>query len=293
MLRAMRGHVVELCSSAGYLALLTVAFQAGDAELFPYIMACIAALAALAWLITFSRSRLVADLPTSRIGSAAQGYAEIEGRATVAADNLIRTPFSGISCVWFRYWLYVRQDDNWREISHYTSDSTIEVTDGSGRCFVDPDGAEIIAPEQRVTKLLEHKHVEHILYAGPIYVLGDFVTVGGSGQSLNLKEDVSALLAEWKRDKTTLIAKFDLDKNGEIDLQEWELARRAAVREVQKQHREIRTQPDVHVMRAPKDQRPYLISNLSPQKLRRQYVFWGYVHILILVLATSAAIWLW
>jgi len=38
---------------------------------------------------------------------------------------------------------------------------------------------------------------------------------------LSIKEDVSALLAEWKQDKRQLLTRFDLNHDGEIDLQEW------------------------------------------------------------------------
>ncbi len=108
------------------------------------------------------------------------------------------------------------------------------------------------------------------------YVLGEFSTVGGANSALGIKEDVNALLAEWKQSPVALRERFDLDKNGEIDLREWELVRRAAVREVQKEHREIRAESSTYVIRAPRDGRLFLISSLSPQKLRNKYLHWSF-----------------
>jgi hypothetical protein len=110
-------------------------------------------------------------------------------------------------------------------------------------------------------------------------VLGEFHTKGGAHEHLNHKEDVSALLAEWKRDPQVLKERFDLNGDGEIDLREWELARKAAAREVEKNHRELRQQPGIHVMRRPSSGRMYLISNLSPQQLKRKYQWWSAIHL--------------
>jgi hypothetical protein len=51
----------------------------------------------------------IADIATSRIGSAAQGYVELYGRASVNPENLIRRPLSGMSCIWFRCKLYSKK----------------------------------------------------------------------------------------------------------------------------------------------------------------------------------------
>jgi hypothetical protein len=126
-----------------------------------------------------------------------------------------------------------------------------------------------------------------------VYALGELITLGGANSALDLKEDVNALLVEWKQNPATLRERFDLDKNAEIDLREWELARRTAVTEVQQQHREIRAEGGVNVMRAPRDGRLFLLSSLSPQKLRNKYLLWSILHLVILISAASAALWLW
>lgn len=293
MLQGFRSRYAELITSVGHLALLVLAFHIGDRRATIVLVGLIGLISFFAWMSNFKRTRLIADTPTSRIGSAAQGYVELHGNALLEPDNLIRSPVSGMSCVWYRLQVYVRQHDKkWRKVSEHISDTVFEITDGTGRCFIDPDYAEVIGAEKRVTHQGEYRNVEELLYANSVYALGEFSTMGGANSPLNLKEDVTALLAEWKQDRAALHGRFDLDGNGEIDLQEWELARKAAVREVEKQHREIRAQNGTHIMRAPKDGRLFILSNHSPHQLRNKYLCWSAVHLLIVLASVIAVIWM-
>jgi hypothetical protein len=290
MLSGLRAYYAEALTSVSYLGLLVFGLHVDDKKFWVIALALIATISFFTWASTFKRARTIADIATSRIASAAQGYVEIYGRASVAAENLITSPLSGIACVWFRYWVYSKEnsDREWREVSSGVSDSTFEIKDSTGSCVVDPGYAEVIAAEHRVSYQGDYKHVEELLFAGSIYVLGEFSTIGGANSVLNLKEDVSFLLAEWKKDPVNLKKRFDLDVNGEIDLQEWELARRTAIREVELQHREIRKETGVHIMRAPHDNRLFLISSLSPQKLRQRYILWSYFHLSICFASVGA-----
>jgi hypothetical protein len=55
------------------------------------------------------------------------------------------------------------------------SDNTFEISDGTGKCQVDPDFAEVISPDKRVSYHGIYKHVEELLFAGGhIYVLVEF-----------------------------------------------------------------------------------------------------------------------
>lgn len=293
MLQGLRSRYGELITSASHLVLLLIAFQIGNQPATVFFVSLIGIISFFAWASNFKRTRLIADTPTSRIGSAAQGYIELHGSALLDPENLIRSPISGRSCIWYRFQTFVRQHDNkWAKVNEGISDSVFEISDGTGRCFIDPDHAEVIGAERHVTRQGEYKNIEELLYAPSVYALGEFTTVGGASSPLNLKEDVAALLAEWKRDRATLHQRFDLDGNGEIDLQEWELARKAAVREVEKQHHEIRIQNGTHIMRVPKDGRLFILSNHSPHKLRNKYLFWSTAHLLIMFASVAAVIWL-
>ena len=292
MLNGLRASYAEALTSFSYLGLLVFGLHLNEEKYWSIALALIAAISFFSWASTFKRARAIADIATSRIASAAQGYVEIHGRASVAPENLVRSPLSGVACVWFRYWVYSKEnsDREWRLVSSGVSDNTFEITDGTGSCVVDPDYAEVIAAQHRVSYQGNYKHVEDILYAGSIYVLGEFSTIGGANSELSLKEDVSFLLAEWKKDPIKLKKRFDLNEDGEIDLQEWELARHAAIREVEMQHREIRKETGVHIMRAPRDKRLYLLSSLEPQKLRQRYLRRSFFHLFTCFAATATLI---
>jgi hypothetical protein len=295
MLNDLRSRYVEAITSCSYLGIVAFAAYTYRQNTGVLSLALLAALSIFAWVSSHKRASAIADIATSRIGSAAQGYVELYGRASVNPENLIQSPVSGLSCIWFRYKVYSKEngDREWREISSGVSDSTFEIKDSTGQCQVDPDFAEIMSPERRVSYNDGYMHVEEMLFAGNlIYVLGEFSTVGGANSVLSVREDVSELLTEWKKDTVQLKKRFDLNGDGEIDMQEWELARHAAIREVEKLHREIRKESGVHIIRAPRDRRLFLISSMSPQKLRQRYQWWSYFHLAVLVLAVVAFFWL-
>ncbi len=278
-----------------YLGLFALALKSGTGPQARWCLAGAALLASLAWLMSLKRARAIAEAATSRIGSAAQGYVEVMGRAGVAADQLICTPLGGIQCIWYRYRLFSKYNakHEWRQIDSGISTSTFDISDPTGVCTVDPEHAEVVAPQVRTSYPGNEKLVEEYLSGGSmIYVLGDFSTLGGASTTLSVREDVSALLTSWKQDRTSLHQRFDLDRNGTVDLHEWELARRLATRTVERQHREIRQQPDVHLMRAPQDGRLFLISALSPRALRNHFLRWSVFHLVLGLAATAGWLYL-
>ncbi|MDD2919105.1 hypothetical protein [Rhodoferax sp.] len=273
-----------------YVVLIAAALQFGPGPQARWSLAGIALLAGLAWLGSLRRARAIAELATSRIASAAQGYVELMGRASSDKDQQIYSPLGGIACIWYRYKLFSKDNAKreWRQIDSGVSSSTFDISDPSGVCTVDPDHAEVVGPEVRTTYPGNEKLVEELLFGGStIYVLGDFSTLGGSSSALSVREDVSALLSLWKQDRTGLHARFDLDRSGTVDLQEWELARQLATRTVEREHREIRQQPGVHVLRAPQDGRLFLISALSPEALRKHFLRWSLFHFSMGLAATA------
>lgn len=277
-----------------YFALMAVALKVGPGTQARWSLAGAALLAGMAWLGSLRRTRAIAELATSRIASAAQGYVELMGRACSDKTQLIYTPLGGMACIWYRYKLYSRDDTkhDWRQIDSGTSRTTFDISDPTGVCTIDPDHAEVVGAEVRTSYPGGDKLVEECLFGGStIYVLGDFSTLGGSSSVLNVREDVSALLSHWKQDRDDLHQRFDLDRNGTLDLQEWERARQLATRTVERQHHEIRQQPGVHVLRAPDDGRLFLISALSPRALRKHFLRWSVFH---LAMGTAAvAGWLY
>ena len=289
----LRQRYRQQLTSAGYLALLAGVLTLRQSSGGLVCLGLIAAVALVSWVLTYQRARAVADVATSRIGSAAQGYVELMGRASGGASELLRSPFSATECVWYRYRVYERDSDNdWCEVERGSSTATFELSDGSGVCRVDPEHAELLGAHRRETIHDHQKQVEEMLLRGSsIYVLGEFRTLGSTDTALSASADVSALLGDWKKDRAELLRRFDADGNGEIDLQEWEVARRQAIKTVEQHHHEMRQTSELSVVRAPADGRMFLISTLPPHRLRQRYLWWSLFHLGVALLGAGGLIW--
>ena len=71
-----------------------------------------------------------------------------------------------------------------------------------------------------------------------LYAIGLFYTVGGAGDAYDANIDVAHLLREWKTNSQQLLARFDENKDGQIDMQEWQKFRAATFKQAQSQHAE-------------------------------------------------------
>ena len=75
----------------------------------------------------------------------------------------------------------------------------------------------------------QYRYSEQRIVAGaPLYALGDFTTHSGVDPSIDRPGEIAALLRIWKKDREQPLQRFDENKDGEIDLKEWEQARQAA-----------------------------------------------------------------
>ena len=276
-------------------------------------------------LRSHGRSRLLADTPITRIRSAPQGFVELTGRARMMDGPPILAPLSGLPCVWYhtaethmerfslldlfddiRHRLYYR---DWRLSSRrwsQVSDALFLIEDGTGQCVVDPDGAEfsmarrsrwytdddgfkIFAPLGlgASRRCIE----ERIMVGDEVHVLGEFRTVGGGREAPDTRREIFELLEEWKRNPR-MIALFDRRKNGRIDPDEWEAARRAAHRQVQRRHLEHRSNPAVHTIARPAHRHyPFLISAASEGRIINLYRRHAVLGLLGMLLSVAYLIW--
>lgn len=291
----MRGwfrlHSANWLTGGIHFVILAVAAQAESAAVWPYALAAISLVSFAAWIANYRRYRYVADTPTSRVASAAQGYVELLGRSAQLPDAPLVTRFRGLPCVWYRYQVETRDSGNkWSVKDHGESDDPFLLIDGTGQCVIDPEHAEVVTSRVETWTDGDRRYTEWLLLPqDKLYALGEFATIGGAGSELDFDGDVGALLAAWKKNHPRLIERFDLDRDGSVDLREWQLARRQAQREVAAQHREIRTGSGTHMLRLPADGRLFLLSNHLPDKLTRRYQIWGWVHIVIFLGAGGSA----
>lgn len=293
MWESLRRSYAELITSGAQLLLLLAAihFDAITAQLTCLIL--MAFVSVFAWLSALKRLRAIRDTPTSKIASAAQGYVELSGRGEPFGDTPLLSPLRFLPCLWYRYKIEVRDSEkDWKTEDSGESFDSFVLNDGSGICIVDPEQAEISTLHKDCWTRDDHRYTElKLLAQDNIYVLGEFRTKS-CALEFNTREALNSLLAEWKNDMPALLRRFDLNQDGELNMQEWELVRQAARREVDKSHREAQSAPDIHLIARPRDKKAFLISNLAPEKLSRRYLLWAWFHLALLIASIAAVGWL-
>ncbi|HLU77848.1 MAG TPA: hypothetical protein VKZ48_08110 [Burkholderiales bacterium] len=271
-----------LLYGGAHLFIVVVAAQADAREAWYVALPSMAALSLYGWIATFRRYRAVGDMPTSTIASAAQGYVELLGQAYNHPDWPLRAKLSQKLCCWFAYEVEERESNgDWRTIDSGESVASFLLRDRTGECTIDPEGAEILCAHKETRDIAtDRRYTEWRIHEGDtLYVLGEFKTRTLLPGEADVRADMRELLAQWKRDPDCLLRRYDLDKNGELDMKEWALARAAARREVERNHRVLRTVPSFDSIERPADGRLYLLSNHPPEKLARRFVLWSWTHL--------------
>ena len=288
MLVRLRHGYRQWLTSGGYLLILFAGAQLDSSVGWRASALGVAALALVAWVMVLRRARAIVDTPTSAIASAAQGYVELLGKGVPLAGTPLMTPLRPMPCLWYRYRVERKQDDKWVTESSGESTDSFIIDDGTGQCVVDPEGAEVLPRETETWIAGDYRYTQATMVAGEqIYVLGGFRTWGGDSLELDSREDIKALLAEWKKDMPKLLERFDLDGNGVLDMREWQLARSQARREVERAHRELRAAPDTHLIGRPDNGGLFLVSSLPPERLARYYTRWAFAHVTIFLVALA------
>jgi hypothetical protein len=267
--------------------------------------------AALRWI---RKARLIEDMPTSRIRSAAQGYVELAGRALPLADTRNLAPLTQRPCVWWRYRISKRVESGsgknrrqrWQTVASGHSSLPFLLDDETGQCIVKPDGAEIVTTETTTwyghtpwpttapggahkwfTGERDYRYVEERIYEHErVYALGDFRS-SASNAERDLQAEQAALLSEWKQDQAELVRRFDEDRDGRVDQAEWDKAREAARRTVYERQVERPQRATLHVLCKPDDQL-FLLASLAPGDLVKRYrrrALWAFVGFVVAVYA--------
>lgn len=237
------------------------------------------------------RLRMMEDTPTAKIRSAPQGYGEFEGHTRMLPGEPIRSPLTQRECVWYSYKVEERHTSHhrgkshtqWRTIDSSTSEALFLIVDDTGEAIIDPDHAEVSASSSQTwygnqrfpgadsggfwTRWIgmgNYRYSEKRIHEhDPLYVLGLFTSVTEAEQA-SFHEDVSALLRSWKADPAQLQHHFDQNKDGHIDTEEWDEARRAAKRQVTRERSSAKANEHTHVIRQPiHGHQPFVLSCVS------------------------------
>lgn len=252
------------------------------------------------------KARTIEDIPTSKARSAPQGYVELEGAGKLMDGPPIVAPLSGLSCVWFRYRIEEQitthhrghTQTRWQTVDKGVSTEVFWLEDDTGRVAVDPEGADVTPRHKDVwlsrsltgginypayitsflathTSPNPYRFTEERINLGErIYALGMLKNVASYTNQPTVDEEVRELLRVWKQDQATLKERFDLNKDGNIDQQEWMLARAAARREVVKTRHETQAQftDGINLLSRTDDtRRPYILSAHPQAHLVKRY----------------------
>lgn len=243
------------------------------------------------------QARLLEDMPTSRIRSAAQGYVELYGVLRDGPGEPLMAPLTGMPCRWWRYRIEEYRENgkhkSWRVVESASSEGWLALEDASGQCLINPLGAEVRPLHRQVWhgdqrhprhapahgllgSLLNmgrrYRYVEERLHAGdPLYALGEFRTSGGGRQGLDLAAAQAALVREWKQDFQGLLGRFDRDGDGRLSEQEWRLVRLAAQLEAEDRHAQASRAPEQNHLSRPPEGLPFLLSCRGEDELARTF----------------------
>ena len=284
-------NVRNWLNGGAHFCIVAVTAQFDTPAAWPTALLAMSAVSFAAWIGNYRRLRRITDTPLSHIASAAQGYVEIAGRAEAQSAPIL-SRLTSLPCLWYQFEIHEKSgDDNWTLRDSGTSDAPFIVRDATDACVIDPHGAEVVTSHDETWISGNYRYIERLLLPRErIYGLGEFATVGGANSALDAEADTGALLSEWKRKPAALLERFDLDKNGNIDLKEWELARRQARREVEASHRDIRAANGTHTLSKPRDDRLFLLSNYLPDRLQSRYTRWAWGHAIVCIGASGAAV---
>ena len=264
-----------------HLVLLGIASESESSAVWGGCLLLVAVISLFAWIGNVRRWRAIVDTPTSSIDSAAQGYVELTGKALWPEGAPLLSELRQTPCCW--YWFRIEKrnsKDNWVVEHEGESDAQFLLVDSSGTCIVHPAEAELHSSRRETWRAGDKRHTEMTIRPGdPLYAIGDFSTLRPLEGPAAVNAEIGRLLASWKLDPMLLRDRFDLNRDGNIDLKEWALARSQARREAKAQVVQAAAAPAVHMMRRPADHRLFLLSNMSPERLARKYLLWKWLHL--------------
>ena len=258
------------------------------------------------------RARVIDDTPTSKIRSAAQGYVELVGRSKAMDGPPILSPLTNTVCTWYRYKVEEIHDKHTRTLESSTSDNLFYLVGATGNCVIDPEDAIVQPTVKKVwygsrngkkssfgSSMLSsmgsrYRYTEERMHDNdPLYAIGEFSSVGGHNSEFNTREEVKNLLATWKKDPGFLLEKFDKNKDGKIDLHEWDKVRRVAVKKVMDHQAKTKTEPMIHLLSKPKmSNKPFILSTKSQRVLVKTYRMYAAGSLAGFFMAGLAAVWM-
>jgi len=251
-----------------------------------------------------SLARLVEDTPTASIAFAQQGYVELSGTTIMLDGTPTLAPLSGVKCCWYHYKIEKKSGKSWRVLEQRKSSNSFLLKDDSGTCRVDPQGARVTTgertvwygssrypgtagarntnPEKRTWGSIltsdiglggRYRYTEELIPpATTLYAIGNLKTPDEIDHQHNRGKTIREILRSWKQDRPKLLARFDRDRNGDIDQDEWQQARLAASIEGEREYQDRLAREAPHSLSdTGSSSRPYLLSSMPQFDLVKRF----------------------
>lgn len=272
----LKGSLIQYASSLWYLTVFIPLFFIGkytgfDKSIYLLILSMLSLLAALTF---YKRIRLITDTPSTKLSSAAQGYAELEGKVQLYDGEITRGPDKELPTML------------WYAKNLVSSSTGFILVDEKGRATIDPKDAEVITPRYYYSG-----HSYDAIYPNEtIYVLGYLETLKKHRTEFERNALISSKIAQWKQNRFHFLDMFDRNRDGKIDDSEMANARDTANKHVDQHLEELYEQPATHVISKPEDGRPFLLSSIHPKTLIKRYKLALFLHLFIWVYASILVI---
>jgi hypothetical protein len=283
----LRPALAAIVAGGSAAVLLAFALPEGPTPAWLWSLPALALLGAAfwAWARGYRRLQALRDIPESKLISAAQGYASLEGRAAAFPGKPLLSPLTAQPCCWYSYAISLRHAEKGSRAGHWreTSEWSFMMSDGTGECVVDPLGASLTPSRVKKWNDTERDYVERLIVPGDrLFVVGKLTTSGATVTEHDIELRTGALIAQWKKDMGWLKQRFDLSGDGRFSEEEWALVRHHARREVEA---DIARHPPLpqNLMSDPGDGRPFIISGASRRQLEKDQNLWMLLHLCALL----------
>ena len=168
--------------------------------------------------------------------------------------------------------------------------------DDTGRCVIDPDDADVIVTNKRTwyknTSVAPRRYTEELITENEsLYAIGLFKTIANIERQ-KLKEQVSQLLRHWKREPKQLLDEFDLNRDGELSLEEWGRVQSAAEQHVKREQGEREKQEQLNVLKqSDHADQVFILSTVSEEKLIKHYKWQTMQYLLGFLISGCLLVW--
>lgn len=271
--------VVALLALAGTIIVCTLG-KVSFKETFGYIHEVLLILVGfyvfLNGFVQYKKKRLVENIPTSKIRSVAMGLSELIGNTEQKFP--LKSPLTHTDCVYYRFAIEEERRDfkgtrYWKVVNKGNSANYFYIKDDTGEILVDPLDAEVILPVdyEYVDTIGERRkrYTEWYIQPGEqVYVLG---TVRKFKDAvLDRKEKLKERLRKLKEDKERL-KQFDIDKDGQISIEEWDKAREQIEQELFEEELKQPQEPKDDIVIAKGDiEKTFIISDRSKKEVSKK-----------------------